>query len=283
MKTPADTPPAFATSTLLPTKQGLALPTTVLPTVTQTSNTAETAPTPDCEDRALLIADVTIPDNTRLQTGETFTKTWKLQNAGTCTWIGYSAAFLSGDKMDAPDAVPLAQTAPKTTVDVSVELVAPANDGAFTGIFELHNAAGQVVGVNTAIIDDAQNVGFALAIDSLRPLIDDLKAGNGEVTGDTPRLGVSTISVEEVEPAVLEQFEVQTDTGAFVSSLLADSAANEAGVQEGDVIVAVDGEAIETSEELTEAIRGREVGDEIELRIERAGEELTLTAELRGQ
>ncbi len=152
VETPAsDAPVKFMTSTLPPTKQGPALPTSVPPTKAVTVSANSTVPTssPDCKDSALLIADVTYPDNTRLEAGEKFTKTWRLQNTGTCNWNGYTATFLSGDKMDAPDSVPVPQTAAKTSVDLSVELVAPANDGAFTGVFELRNAAGEVVPIGT--------------------------------------------------------------------------------------------------------------------------------------
>ena len=63
----------------------------------------------------------------------------------------------------------------------------PGNSGG-----PLLNAAGQVVGINTAIISDAQNIGFAIAIDSLKPLIQDIKDGKGTITPDSAFLGVST-------------------------------------------------------------------------------------------
>ena len=110
---------------------------------------ADATTTPACKDGAILVEDVTYPDNTRLTAGEKFTKTWKLQNTGTCKWTGYTVAFVSGDKMEAPASVPVPETEPKATVEVSVDLVAPANDGSFTGDFELRNAAGQVLPIGT--------------------------------------------------------------------------------------------------------------------------------------
>ena len=89
------------------------------------------------------------PDNTRLTAGEKFTKTWKFKNTGTCKWTDYTVAFVSGDKMEAPDSVPVPETQPKSTVEVSMDLVAPASDGAFTGNFELRNAAGKAVPIGT--------------------------------------------------------------------------------------------------------------------------------------
>ncbi len=85
--TPA--PPLFVTSTLPPTKQALTVPTRVPPTSTpelSTPGTAAATSPANCREGAILVEDVTYPDNTRLNAGEKFTKTWKLQNVGTCTW-----------------------------------------------------------------------------------------------------------------------------------------------------------------------------------------------------
>jgi uncharacterized protein YkwD len=88
---------------------------------------------------------VTYPDNTRVEAGETFTKTWQLQNVGTCTWTGYTVAFVDGDRMGSPASVPVPETERSKPVDVSVELTAPSSDGTYRGNFELHNAAGEPV------------------------------------------------------------------------------------------------------------------------------------------
>ena len=101
---PTRAPVLFVTSTLPPTKPGLTLPTAVPPTASPTLDPAAATPTPSCRDSALFVEDVTYPDNTHLKAGEKFTKTWKFQNAGTCKWTGYTVAFVSGDKMEAPDA-----------------------------------------------------------------------------------------------------------------------------------------------------------------------------------
>ncbi len=69
---------------------------------------------------------------------------------------------------------------PGVTLDQLIQTDAAINPGNSGG--PLVNAAGQVVGMNTAIIDDAQNIGFAVAIDPARPLIEDLKDGEGDIT-----------------------------------------------------------------------------------------------------
>lgn len=124
----------------------------VLPTSTPapTSTPLPTSPAPPaCKGNAILVEDVTYPDNTRLTAGEKFTKTWKLQNTGDCTWTSYTVAFVSGDKMEAPASVPVPETGAKSTVEVSVDLVAPPADGSYTANFELRNAEGESVPVGT--------------------------------------------------------------------------------------------------------------------------------------
>lgn len=151
--TPA--PPLFVTSTLPPTKQALTVPTRVPPTSTPDASTTTTAISTspvNCRDSAILIEDVTYPDNTRLSAAEKFTKTWKLQNTGTCTWTGYTVAFVNGERMGSPDSVPVPETASKVTVDVSVELTAPSTDKVYRGNFELRNAAGKTVTMGTESI-----------------------------------------------------------------------------------------------------------------------------------
>src|SRR5215213_6852577 len=144
-ETPMDVPVLFVTSTLPPTRPGLTLPTQIPPTASPTSNPMTPSPTPSCREGAVFVEDVTVPDNTRLTAGEQFTKTWKLQNIGSCTWTDYTIAFVSGDKMGAPDSVPMPETEVSSTVEVSIDLTAPSEDGAYTAHFELRNADGEVV------------------------------------------------------------------------------------------------------------------------------------------
>lgn len=137
---------SFVTSTLPPTRSLVSRPTatkTGLPgTVTPT---LEVTVPPDCKVAAVLIEDVTIPDGTQVTGAKPFTKTWKFKNTGTCPWQGYTVAFVSGDRMGAPDSSPVPQTLGGAFVDVSVDLTAPAADGAYTGFFELEDADGKVV------------------------------------------------------------------------------------------------------------------------------------------
>ncbi|HEX6033894.1 MAG TPA: NBR1-Ig-like domain-containing protein [Anaerolineales bacterium] len=148
-ETPTEAPVVFVTSTLPPTRPGLTLPTDIPPTASPTLDPSEPTPTPSCRDSAIFVEDVTVPDNTRIEAGEKFTKTWKLQNTGSCTWTDYTIAFVSGDQMDAPDEVPVPETEVSSTVEVSIDLVAPTEDGAYTGNFELRNAEGKIIPLGT--------------------------------------------------------------------------------------------------------------------------------------
>ena len=154
----------------------------------------------------------------------------------------------------------------------------PGNSGG-----PLVDSSGAVVGMNTAIIENSQNIGFAIAIDAAKPILERIQNGEGEITPDTPRLGVTTVPLDTVEDAVREQLDIQADDGAFVVEVSPGSGAEAAGLEQGDVILSVDGEAITSNEQLGEIVRGHEPGDSIEIAIERDGAEQTLTAEIGRQ
>lgn len=148
----ADQPsPTATTVAVQPTAtQPTSSPTSPSPTVAVATQPAATAPVPAsaCIDRATFERDVTIPDDTVFQPGDRFVKTWRLYNSGTCAWgEGYSLAFAYGDAMDAPLSSPLPQTAPGASVDVSLDMHAPASAGQHAGNWQLENAAGQYFGV----------------------------------------------------------------------------------------------------------------------------------------
>ena len=150
VETRVPAPPLFVTSTL-PAGPAPAATLTGTPTAPGLPQVPRPA---DCTDKAVLMQDVTILDGTRMKGGQSFTKTWRLKNMGTCPWdASYNLAFLAGDRMGAPDSVPLNVTLPGETVDVSVELTAPSTDGSYTGIFALRGPDSQVVpiGLDTSI------------------------------------------------------------------------------------------------------------------------------------
>ncbi len=107
-------------------------------------------PTPsECTDKAIFREDVSIPDNTIISASEPFSKTWKLQNIGSCTWdADYSLVFVSGDQMDAPDSVPLTTTVePGDEVDFSIPLIAPTETGVYRAEWKILNPDGFLFGI----------------------------------------------------------------------------------------------------------------------------------------
>jgi hypothetical protein len=105
---------------------------------------AATSQPPSACDRAQFITDVTVPDGTRYAPGTAFMKTWRLKNIGTCTWTtSYAMVFDVGEKMGGPDSVNLPQNVPPgQTVDVSINLTAPATAGSYRGYWKFQNADG---------------------------------------------------------------------------------------------------------------------------------------------
>ena len=99
-------------------------------------------------DWVAFVKDVTIPDGTQFSAGEVFTKTWRLQNRGTCTWTSdYMLVYTSGDQMGSTTAVRLpGNVAPGQTVDVSVTLTAPNVNGFQRSYWMLRNPSGALFG-----------------------------------------------------------------------------------------------------------------------------------------
>lgn len=128
--------------TVPPTKT-LGAPTSTRAAATTSVPPTNPPPTQKC-DVAQFISDVTIPDGTTLEPNEAFTKTWRLKNVGTCSWTpSYKIVFISGDAMDGPATQALTGNVNSNqTVDISVDLKAPAADGDYRGNWKLRNGAG---------------------------------------------------------------------------------------------------------------------------------------------
>jgi len=103
--------------------------------------TVPASQTPIC-DLGKFVEDVTIKDGTVMLPGQAFTKTWRLQNIGVCTWTGYSLVFDSGDVMGGPATKAIGTTPSNGTVDVSVDLTAPATPGNYRGYWRVRSASG---------------------------------------------------------------------------------------------------------------------------------------------
>ena len=130
------------TVAVLPTST-IAPPTVTLAVASPTINVPAATATQDC-DNGDFVTDVTIPDGTVLDPNETFTKTWRLKNSGTCSWTpSYAVVFSNGNFMSGPSTQALTGNVnPGQTMDLSVDLKAPATPGDYTGYWKLRNAAG---------------------------------------------------------------------------------------------------------------------------------------------
>lgn len=134
---PTATPTSTSTSTPVP------------PTVTPIVPTSTPTVTPIPCNLAKFVSDVSIPDGTVFSAGSAFRKTWRLKNAGSCTWTTtYDVIFASGDAMGGPAAVDMpGNVNPGQEIDISVDLTAPSSEGTYRGNWKLRDSAGKVFGL----------------------------------------------------------------------------------------------------------------------------------------
>jgi serine protease Do len=156
-----------------------------------------------------------------------------------------------------------------------IQTDAPINPGNSGGA--LVNDRGELIGVNTAIISPAggnHGVGFAVPANLARQVMDDLVA-HGKVT--RAYLGIVP---QDITPALSKAFHVQENRGALVGDVTPEGPAAKAGIEKGDVIVAVNGKAVEDSNRLRMSISMMKPGSTVELKILRGGAEKQLNVKL---
>lgn len=143
----------------------------------------------------------------------------------------------------------------------------PGNSGG-----PLVNSSGQVIGINTAIAQNGQNIGFALPINIVKDSIN-----NFNKTGqfNRPYLGVAYNTLSK-QVALLNNV-VQ---GAYVQQVVTGSPAEKAGIQQGDIIIEFDGQRVDQKNELSSLIGKKKPGDTINITVWRNGKTLDLTATL---
>ena len=145
--------------------------------------------------------------------------------------------------------------------------VNPGNSGG-----PLVNAAGQVVGITSAIVGSAyQGISFAIPSETAHDVYDKLRKNQKIVRG---YLGVA---LQELTPAVARKFGLKDSHGVLVAEIVPGSPADKAGLQAGDVIVGWHGEAIENKAMLQYLIARAEVGSSVDCLIVRGGEQQTKT------
>jgi hypothetical protein len=104
-------------------------------------------------DNSAFVSDVTIPDNTTMEPGKKFTKTWRLLNSGTCAWgTGYKLAFDSGDQMGGATTAITGSVPSGSVTDISVTMTAPTSNGTYKGTWRMQNASSQPFGALPYVI-----------------------------------------------------------------------------------------------------------------------------------
>jgi hypothetical protein len=97
---------------------------------------------------ALFLEDVTVPDDTALEPGATFTKTWRVENTSNCDWSSdIVLTFLWGTQMADENEIAVPSTKTGKTVDISIDMIAPTEPGVHIAMWQLQTSDGQQVGV----------------------------------------------------------------------------------------------------------------------------------------
>ncbi|MEM0979992.1 MAG: HhoA/HhoB/HtrA family serine endopeptidase, partial [Cyanobacteria bacterium P01_H01_bin.58] len=138
----------------------------------------------------------------------------------------------------------------------------PGNSGG-----PLLNERGQVIGMNTAIIQNAQGIGFAIPINSVERIADQLVT-KGRV--DHPYLGIRMVGLNAQTRANINQqtdFNIQDETGVLVVEVMANSPAARAGLQPGDVLIEVDGQAVTEAGDVQQLVEASTIGEDLSLQI----------------
>ncbi|HVN14162.1 MAG TPA: NBR1-Ig-like domain-containing protein [Anaerolineales bacterium] len=133
-------PTATLTSTPIPTD-------TLIPTITTLATTASSGTVNSCN-KLVYVQDVTIPDNTVMTPGQAFTKTWRVQNTGSCPWtVGYKFVLIGGDALGG-QTLSLAQTInPGSQYEISIPMTAPTDKtGTLTGTWRMTDTTGAYFG-----------------------------------------------------------------------------------------------------------------------------------------
>ena len=129
---------------------------------------------------------------------------------------------------------------------------------------------GKLIGINTLITSYSGNysgVGFAIPVNYAVNLAQQI------IAGETPTHAQLGVSLSTVSAATASRYGLPVDTGAYVAAVSAGSGAAEAGLQEGDIITALDGESVEGASDLMLAVRGKNPGDTVKLTVNRNGQE----------
>lgn len=151
----------------------------------------------------------------------------------------------------------------------------PGNSGG-----PLVNAAGEVIGINTAVSSNAQGIGFAIPISSVKGILKNI------VTNNKAERAYAGFYYASITPAIAKQHKLPSSTGAFVyndankSAILKNSAADKAGLKDRDVITEVNGNKVGTTGSISTLLGEYAPGDTVQLKVLRGGKEIAINLTL---
>ena len=143
----------------------------------------------------------------------------------------------------------------------------PGNSGG-----PLINLNGEVIGINTARIQQAEGIGFAVSVDTARNFVQQVVDQEPQ-----PYIGISGL---DISPAIAQQQGLPVDSGVLIIEVSPGTPAEESGVQPGDILLSMNGAGIETVQELQTELENYEPGDEVTLMLNRDGSETEITLTL---
>lgn len=164
------------------------------------------------------------------------------------------------------------------TLSDMIQTDAAINSGNSGG--PLVNAAGEVIGINTATSVDGENVGFAIPISSINGMLGQLVE-----TGEAKRAYVGVYSID-ITPEVAKQYQLPVSSGTYVynseaySAILSGSPAAKAGIHDKDIITAVNGVKVGVAGSLSSLVGEYKPGDTVSLTVYRDGKEVGIKVEL---
>jgi serine protease Do len=136
----------------------------------------------------------------------------------------------------------------------------PGNSGG-----PLFNMKGEVVGINTAIIPQGQGIGFAIPVNTAKPLIPQL-VSTGKITR-----GYLGVNIQTLTPELAKALNVDGQKGALVADVVPDSPADKGGIERGDVITAYNGKAVADSHDLPRMVAATPVDEKVTVTVMREG------------
>lgn len=150
----------------------------------------------------------------------------------------------------------------------------PGNSGG-----PLLNQNGEVIGINTAIIQGAQGLGFSIPINTAQNIADQLVT-KGQV--DHPYLGIQMVTLtpdlqKEINQNPSSGFNLSADRGVLIVQVMPQSPAAQAGLRAGDVITEIDGKPMKEAREIQQAVQNTQVGSPLQVLIRRGNQSLPLT------